>query len=224
MEFWSGLLTACIRLGSALLIGIIIGIEREYKSRAAGIKTHVLVCLGAAQVMMTGEYAAMQYPELKIDVTRIGAQVVSGVGFLGVGTIIITGKNQVRGLTTAAGLWACACTGLAIGIGYIQGTVAAVSFIMFTFKILKFLDLRIQKNKRKIDIFIEFESNKGIPVFLSEMRNAGIQVTGIDLTRSRVKGEGPVAMACCEVPEKGEKNLLFQNLEKISCIRHFEEL
>ena len=224
MEFWSGLLTACIRLGSALLIGIIIGIEREYKSRAAGIKTHVLVCLGAALVMMTGEYAAIQYPELKIDVTRIGAQVVSGVGFLGVGTIIITGKNQVRGPTTAAGLWACACTGLAIGIGYIQGTIAAVSFIMFTFKILKFLDLRIQKNKRKIDIFIEFESNKGIPVFLSEMRNAGIQVMGFDLTRSRVKGEGPVAMVCCEVPEKGEKNLLFQNLEKISCIRHFEEL
>lgn len=224
MEFWSGLLTACIRLGSALLIGIIIGIEREYKSRAAGVKTHVLVCLGAALVMMTGEYAAMQYPGLKIDVTRIGAQVVSGVGFLGVGTIIITGKNQVRGLTTAAGLWACACTGLAVGIGYIQGTVAAVSFIMFTFKVLRFLDLRIQRNKQKIDLFIEFDSNKGIPVFLSEMRNSRIRITEFDLARSRMKGEGPVAMASCEIPQKGEKDRLFQNLEKLSYIKHFEEL
>ena len=113
---WS-MLSMFLRLTIALIVGTIIGIDREMKRRSAGIKTHVLVCLGAAIVMMTSQYMMQLYGTEAADLSRMGAQVISGVGFLGVGTIVVTGKNQIRGLTTAAGLWTCACVGLAAGIG-----------------------------------------------------------------------------------------------------------
>ena len=106
MEFWTYLVETAkgwsmeanvIRFVFALLAGTLIGIDREYKNRGAGIKTHVLVCLGSAMVMMTSHYIAVTYPDIKSDVTRIPAQVISGIGFLGVATIIVTGKTQVFG-------------------------------------------------------------------------------------------------------------------------------
>ena len=107
-----------LRLLIATLVGLAIGIDREFHNKGAGIKTHVLVCIGAAMAMIVSEYVLHQFPDANGDINRIGAQVISGVGFLGVGTILVTGKNEVRGLTTAAGLWACACIGLAAGIGF----------------------------------------------------------------------------------------------------------
>ena len=93
-----------LRLFLATVVGVVIGLDREYRNKGAGIKTHVLVCLGSAMTMIVSEYVAMRFPEVRADMNRIGAQVVSGVGFLGVGTILVTHRNEVRGLTTAAGL------------------------------------------------------------------------------------------------------------------------
>ena len=129
------MVSVTIRLLLALAAGTLIGIDRGMKRRGAGIKTHVLVCLGATLVMMTGQYT-FNYFGQGHDVSRLGAQVISGVGFLGVGTIIVTGRNQVRGLTTAAGLWACACIGLALGIGFYEG-----AFVMLLLVLLTFVDL-----------------------------------------------------------------------------------
>ena len=95
---WSTL-GVTLRLLLALIVGLVVGIDRELKRRGAGIKTHVLVCLGAAAVMITSEYLFVKFGG-DLDLSRMGAQVISGVGFLGVGTIIVTGRNQVRGLTT----------------------------------------------------------------------------------------------------------------------------
>ena len=112
---WS-LLAITIRLLFALVVGLIIGIDRERKRRVAGIKTHILVCLGSALVMITSQYMMVEFGDMA-DISRMGAQVISGVGFLGVGTIIVTGRNQVKGLTTAASIWVCACVGLAADRG-----------------------------------------------------------------------------------------------------------
>jgi len=112
-----------VRLLLAMAAGMLVGVDRERKNRGAGMKTHVLVCIGAALAMMTSEYIYHEFPDARADMARIGAQVVSGVGFLGVGTIMVTGKNQIRGLTTAAGLWASACAGIAIGIGFVEGAL-----------------------------------------------------------------------------------------------------
>jgi putative Mg2+ transporter-C (MgtC) family protein len=107
-----------LRMVLAAALGGFIGYEREHLNRPAGFRTHILVCVGAALVMMTSQYLAYRYPGDTIDLSRLGAQVISGIGFLGAGTIIRDGFN-VRGLTTAASLWAVSCVGIAVGSGYL---------------------------------------------------------------------------------------------------------
>ncbi|SEU08285.1 MgtC/SapB family protein [Enterocloster clostridioformis] len=128
MEGWSSLAIVG-RLALAILTGTVIGIDRGLKRRGAGIKTHSLVCLGSTLVMLTSEYMAMNFDQ-KADLARLGAQVISGVGFLGVGTILVTEKQRIKGLTTAAGLWTCACVGLAIGIGFVEGAIYSLIFMI----------------------------------------------------------------------------------------------
>ena len=123
-------LSTFVRLILAAICGGMIGIEQGCRRRAAGLRTHMLVCMGASLVMITNQYI---HTEFGIpDLTRLGAQVISGIGFLGVGTIIVDKQHQVKGLTTAAGLWACACMGLAIGIGFYSGAIMACIFILLT--------------------------------------------------------------------------------------------
>ena len=116
-------LSILLRLLLAMLFGGVIGLERGRKRRAAGFRTYMLVCLGAALTMLLSQYlhrmlnTVWSGAALTIDVSRISAQVINGIGFLGAGTIIVTGRQQVKGLTTAAGLWASACMGIAIGAG-----------------------------------------------------------------------------------------------------------
>lgn len=107
-----------IRCGMAVMVGGIIGLERGMKNRAAGFRTYMLVCLGACVVMATNQYIYQIFGTG--DPVRMGAQVISGIGFLGAGTIVVTSQNQIKGLMTAAGLWASACIGLAIGIGFYE--------------------------------------------------------------------------------------------------------
>ena len=213
-----------IRMFWAMLVGTLIGIDREMKNRSAGIKTHVLVCIGAALVMMTSQYIQVAFPEVKADLNRIGAQVISGVGFLGVGTIIVTGKNQVRGLTTAAGLWACACCGLAVGIGFIEGTVIALIFIMFTLKVLNLLDVRIHKNAKILDIYLEFENNKAVRQFTEDMHGLEVKISGFELAKSPIKGEGPSAIISLTVDDRKLRPVMLDTLRAMEYIRYAEEL
>src|SRR5690606_40468539 len=124
---WEGIL----RIFLAMIMGGFIGIERELVNRPAGFRTHTLVCMGSALVMTTSQYLFNTYSDIvNLDPARLGAQVISGIGFLGAGTIMNDG-HRVRGLTTAASLWVVACLGLAVGAGYYAGAVAA--FIMSYF-------------------------------------------------------------------------------------------
>ena len=119
-----------LRLALAMLLGGCIGLERERKRRPAGFRTYMLVCLGATLTVLLSlyEFTMVTGPwsdicaeiGIKTDVSRFGAQVINGIGFLGAGTILVTGRQQVKGLTTAAGLWASACTGLAVGAGILR--------------------------------------------------------------------------------------------------------
>ena len=135
---WSDL-SILFRLLLALIAGLTIGIDREMKRRVAGIKTHVLVCLGAALVMITSQYMMVEFGDMA-DISRMGAQVISGVGFLGVGTIIVTGRQQVKGMTTAAGLWASACMGLCIGAGFYLPALICCIFIIVTVLAQHYID------------------------------------------------------------------------------------
>ena len=125
-----------LRLTLATICGGVLGAERGRKRRPAGLRTHILVCIGAAMVMITSQYMT-DILRISTDASRMGAQVISGIGFLGAGTIMVVGKNEVKGLTTAAGLWACACMGLAIGIGFYEGAIISCIFLTFILRVIK---------------------------------------------------------------------------------------
>lgn len=157
------------RLVLALMLGGIIGFEREIENRPAGFRTHILVCMGAALVMITSEYIYRELiPGRDVDLTRMGAQVISGIGFLGAGTIIREGFN-VKGLTTAASLWAVSCVGLAVGIGFIEGAVTATILIYITLIVLKKIEKHFSVKRQYKNIFIEIESNTEIIFKLTDI-------------------------------------------------------
>lgn len=142
----------CMRLLCAMIVGMVIGMEREYTHRPAGMRTHILVALGASAVMITGQLIFSQYSAYGStpDPARLSAQVITGVGFLGAGTILREGAN-VKGLTTAASLWAVACLGIAAGGGYYSVALVGMVFIFITltiFELLQKLLLRSQKGKQ----------------------------------------------------------------------------
>jgi putative Mg2+ transporter-C (MgtC) family protein len=137
LTFWS----VCLRIALSVVAGFIIGAERRNKNHAAGLRTHMLVTVGSALLMITSQFAVEYFGAG--DVMRIGAQAVSGIGFLGAGTIIIS-KGKIRGLTTAAGLWATTCIGLAIGIGFYEGAIIGLAAVFFTLVVLRRLS---HKNK-----------------------------------------------------------------------------
>ena len=126
--------------------GGLVGTERGMKNRPAGMRTYMLVALGACMVMMTNQYVAQAYHTG--DPVRLGAQVVSGIGFLGAGTIVVTKHNQIKGLTTAAGLWAAAGVGLAVGIGLYEVAVSGAVLIFLILTALQRVDAAMRKNTR----------------------------------------------------------------------------
>ena len=132
-----------VRIILAVVIGGCIGLDRGRHGRAAGLRTHILVCLGAAMTTMIGLYVSDELGSPG-DPLRMGSQVVSGIGFLGAGTIMIRNRSHITGLTTAAGLWATACIGLGIGVGFYEGVLIAFAVVVFTITVLT----RLEKSKK----------------------------------------------------------------------------
>ena len=177
------LLSTFVRLLLAAVLGGMIGMERGRRRRAAGLRTHILVCVGAALAMITNQYI---YNLLDgVDPTRLGAQVISGIGFLGVGTIIVDRQQRVRGLTTAAGLWASACMGLALGIGFYSGAMIACVFILSTIAILNRFEDRVVNKSRTMGVYAEFETHADINRFINHMAGRHIVVTQLEVVSPR---------------------------------------
>lgn len=168
-----------LRLMLAALFGGVVGMERGRRKRAAGLRTHMLVCIGAALVMLTNQYITAGIPGA--DPTRLGAQVISGIGFLGVGTIIVDRQQQVRGLTTAAGLWTCACMGLALGSGFYSGALIAFFFILGTIVTLDRLERYVINKTKLLDVYAEFETHADINLVIDAITGRGIQVVQVEI-------------------------------------------
>ena len=145
------------RTALSLLFGGCIGLERGYHGRAAGLRTHILVCLGACMSAMIGLFAAWELG-FSNDPLRVGAQVVSGIGFLGVGTIIVQNHSQVTGLTTAAGLWATAAIGLAMGFGLYAPAIFTVLLVVVVFTLMARLEFRMNRTRHRILVYLEIDS------------------------------------------------------------------
>jgi putative Mg2+ transporter-C (MgtC) family protein len=167
-----------LRLILAIIVGGLIGYEREYKNRPAGFRTHILVCVGAAVISMVQLYSIQEttnmiirYPELadalKADIGRLGAQVITGVGFLGAGTIMHD-KGSVKGLTTAASLWVVACIGLAVGLGYYFLIVAATVGVFIVLVSLKQVETRFFQKAKVQKLEVHYENKVELVTHMEE--------------------------------------------------------
>jgi putative Mg2+ transporter-C (MgtC) family protein len=154
------ILKMAVRLVLAVVLGGVIGYEREHTQRPAGFRTHIVVCVAAALVMEISDFIFQHYHSfVNMDPARLGAQVISGIGFLGAGTIIRDGFS-VKGLTTAASLWAVSCIGLAVGIGFCSGAIVATAIIYITLLTLKRFEHTISPIQDS-RIFIQTENRPG---------------------------------------------------------------
>ena len=163
--------TVILRVLLAALAGALVGLEREFHGRAAGMRTHMMVALGAALTAMIGLYTVHELG-MASDPLRVGAQVISGGGFLGAGTILLRGGgSRITGLTTAAGLWTAASIGLAVGIGFYVGAFITVFAVMFTFTLVTRLENRMNRKRQRMAIYLELEQVDAVAPMLEMLRS-----------------------------------------------------
>ena len=236
MEFISGLdlrglseAAVVLRFVLAAVCGGLIGIEREHKHRPAGFRTHILVCLGAAATTMTGQYLIdlgnfMNLPVVN-DPVRLGAQVVSGIGFIGAGSIIVTKRRQVKGLTTAAGLWTAAVVGLSIGVGFYEVALYATFLVLVTETVLSRLDWFLLSHSKNINVYIEYTNAEKLADIMSEIKKRDISVLDIEVAKARAETEHRIsAVLCLQINKKTPQRDLLSAISQVEGVTAVEEL
>ena len=180
-------LTVVLRMVLAVLCGGFIGLEREFKRRPAGFRTHILICLGAAMTTLTSQYLffVLGYAT---DLARLGAQVIAGIGFIGAGTIIVTRRQRVKGLTTAAGLWASAIVGLALGGGFYEAAIITTALILIAELIFSRLEYYIINSSPEVNIYLEYSSATESDKIISSIRRHNVAIMSMEITRSSEEG------------------------------------
>jgi putative Mg2+ transporter-C (MgtC) family protein len=158
-------ITVIIRLVLAALLGGCIGLEREKYKRPAGFRTHILVCIGAAMTSLISQYIVFNIG-INTDAARIPAQVISGLGFLGVGTILTKGRDHIVGLTTAAGIWAVGAIGIAAGFGFYVGACACTVIVLIATSLLYKLENDKKERRKTVEIYIEIDDAHKVNEFI----------------------------------------------------------
>lgn len=189
------LLAVAVRMLTAMVCGGLIGLERELKRRPAGFRTHILICVGASMTILTNLYL-YQVMHLYTDISRLGAQVIAGISFIGAGTIIVTKRRRVKGLTTAAGLWAVGIIGLVCGAGYLEMALFASAMVLFAELVLSRLEYRFVRHIKDTNLYVEYESADDIQEIMTTLAGFGLEVG--DLEISRIQGEDG-KMHCCAI-------------------------
>lgn len=185
------ILSVTFRLFLAVVFGGIIGLERGATKHPAGFRTHILVCVGAALAMLTNQFIYETMTSIA-DPSRMGAQVITGVGFLGVGTIMVTGGQKIKGLTTAAGLWASACIGLALGIGFYSGAIIAGIMVLSALTFLKKFESYIYDLSRVMDLYVELKSIPALKEYQKFVKSQGIQIQSSSLNQTGAVDSGGI--------------------------------
>lgn len=214
-----------VRLCLAVLCGGLIGIEREYKRRPAGFRTHILICLGAAMTTLTSQYLLLER-QMYTDIARLGAQVIAGVGFIGAGTIIVTKKQRVKGLTTAAGLWTAAIIGLVCGSGYVECALFATLMVLFAELVLIKIEYKFARKSVESNLYVEYFQAECIQELLRLCREKGAKSTGLEITRLKTpEGENRFhAVLTLHMQQKRHLGPLLEELMGLESIISLEEL
>ena len=186
------LLSVTVRIILAVICGGIIGMERSLHRRPAGFRTHILVCLGAAMTTLTSQYLYL-YLDYYTDMARLGAQVIAGIGFLGAGTIIIA-RQRVRGLTTAAGLWAAAIIGLAVGAGFYEVAILATVLVELTATVFLKLEKQVITKTSNIHIFLEYNKPEALEEVLAYCHNKEIKIMHLEISRNKEPENATIAL------------------------------
>lgn len=216
-----------LRLMLSTVLGGAIGLERGRKNRPAGFRTYMLVCMGATMTMILGQYTdvlALAQGQ-RADVTRIGAQVINGIGFLGAGTILVTEKQQVKGLTTAAGLWASACMGLALGAGFYECVLLAFLLIIATVLILPKIESFFIEKARNMDIYVEFSEMEGLHQMIDYLKKQDVQIYEVEIDRAEHTSEKrPSAVFSIRLGRKQTHTKMIERLARLDALHSIKEL
>ena len=214
--------TAIIRLLMALLASGILGIERTRKLRPAGMRTYMLVCIGACSTMLGGIYLYETYGP-GFDPARMAAQVISGIGFIGAGTIMVAPHQKVRGLTTAAGLWGVACLGINIGVGNYVIAIGVFVAMLITMLLADKLEVIFFRHLRRIHVTILIRSLETVTVIRDQMREMNITLSNLEFAQA-VEGQG-ISMTCfLRLQRKMVHQDAISTLEKVPGVLHVEQL
>lgn len=171
--------TIVIRFVMAMAFGAALGFERTRKLRGAGLRTYTLVCVGAAAAIMSGLYIFETYQVS--DPTRMASQVISGIGFIGAGTIMVTGFHSIKGLTTAAGLWTAACMGIVIGEGFYEAAVVMLLVILFSMLIGAKIQTKYLSSSKRLRLYVLFDNDDGFYKFVQFLQEQAIVITEFEI-------------------------------------------
>ncbi len=217
------IISISFRIFLSMVCGGLIGLERSRKNRPAGFRTYMIVCLSSALVMMTNQFIYINFSGS--DPARLGAQVISGIGFLGAGTIIVTSRSQVKGLTSAAGLWASACLGLAIGIGFYYGAVIVALAVFLIITLFKKFDSLLTSTNKMITVYTSFSSIEHFDRFIVYCLESGYKIHDIDITKDPSLREVTVIAIILLESEKRLNHIeAIQKFSSFEGLIHIEEL
>ena len=216
-------LAVILRIFTAVLFGGAIGLERGMKNRPAGLRTYLLVCVGACLIMLPNQYLFQVTGSG--DPMRLGAQVVSGIGFLGAGTIVVTKHNQIKGLTTAAGLWASAGVGLALGVGFYEAALAAGFAVFFILTLLQRWDDKMKGNTKIIELYIELLDTVPLGELIRNLRQLNLDIESLEMEKdTQLEDNAKPLIATLRTKKRGDHRVLIERIKKLNGVIHLEEL
>ena len=213
-----------VRMVLSFLCGGLIGLEREYKRRAAGFRTHILICLGAAITTLTSQYLVFDMG-LSTDPGRLGAQVIAGIGFIGAGSILVTRHQRVKGLTTAAGLWAAAIVGLCFGAGFYEGGILATLLILLAELLFSRVERMVLNRVPEVNIYVECGQKDSLDLVLRAIHEEEVKVQSMEVMRASGEGHGNItAILNLGLPKKYAAETLLLKINRLDDVVSAEEL
>ena len=216
-------LIIAVRLTLAVICGGVIGIERERKRRPAGFRTHILICLGAAITTLTSQYLVLDLG-LYTDMARLGAQVIAGIGFIGAGTIIVTKRRQVKGLTTAAGLWVSAIVGLCCGAGFYEAAIFATLIILLAELVFAKLEYFIVSHAKTFTLFVEYSESTKLSNIMDSLKGDSVFILDMEVSKSSSSSNYFATFSLKMPRKKAPHQAVMTHIAKIEGVVSVEEL
>ena len=218
------LLAVVVRMVLSFVCGGLIGIEREFKRRSAGLRTHILICLGAAVTTLTSQYLVLEMG-YNTDLGRLGAQVIAGIGFVGAGSILVTRRQRVKGLTTAAGLWAAAIVGLCFGAGFYEGGLIAAILILIAEVLFSRLEQSFLYGRAQVNLYVEYCDNSALNRIMAILKEDNVELLTTEVTRAVGEDrECTGAVLSLYLPKKYSAEALLVKITGLEHVAAAEEL